>query len=134
MSEPQNLYSEKTASAPWFVSLGARQIFNLVGIGIFLSVSLIWNAALQQRRIILDEMEQRSILLGQSLSGACSLPYLLGDMKALNFILSRAQGIQDVVTVALLNRDGATELQEGDKTPIPKEPVANTFKVWRSPD
>ncbi len=131
MNKPGEPSMKKTPASPWFVSLGARQIFNLVGIGIFLSVLLIWNAALQQRRVILDEMEQRSILLGQSLSGACSLPYLLGDTKALKFILSRAQAIQDVVTVALLNRDGGAEFQEGDPAPIPKEAVPGAFKVWR---
>lgn len=131
MNSPEERMMAKEATSPWFVSLGARQIFNVVGIGIFLSVLLIWNAALQQRRIILDEMEQRSILLGQSLSGACSLPYLLGDMKALKFILARAQAIQDVVTVALVNKDGGTELQEGDEAPIPKEAIPGAFKVWR---
>jgi signal transduction histidine kinase len=95
----------------WFSGLTFRYLVQSVAVGLFLSVLLIGNAAFQQRRTVFREMEQRGAVLGESLASACSLRYLLGDTEAVRFILDRAKNIEDVVSIALLDRTGRLEMQ-----------------------
>jgi len=97
----------------WRFGLAPRYLFHLVGVGAFLSLLLIWNVSSQQRRVVLDEMERRGLLLGESLAGSCSLPYLHGDLKTIKYILSRAENIPDVESLVLFNSDKSPELKMG---------------------
>ncbi|MGQ0645097.1 MAG: sensor histidine kinase [Elusimicrobiota bacterium] len=98
--------SAAASKAARYAGLSFHYILQLLAVGALLSVLLIGQAFVQQKRAILKEMEQRGVLLGESLAGACSLPYFMGDGEALRFIVLRAGQLEDVVSIALLDSRG----------------------------
>ena len=97
----------------WRFGLAPRYLLQLIAVGALLSSLLIWNVSSQQRRVVLDEMERRGLLLGESLAGSCSLPYLHGDLKTIGYILSQSKEIPDVESLILFNADHSPDLMVG---------------------
>jgi len=104
----------RTFLQKWRFGLTSRYLLHLIFVGITLSVLLVWTGSFQQRRTFFHEMEQRAILIGQSLSGACSLPYLYGDLSAVRQIFFQTKSVQDVESIALLDQKGQMEMQFGE--------------------
>lgn len=118
----------------WYFGLALKYILHLAAVGLLLSVLLIWNAMYQQERSILREMEQRGRLLGESLSNSCSLPYLLGDMDAIQYILSRSYEIQDVIAITLTDAEGHVDIkigEQGTKEVLNRIVDFNELSVWK---
>ncbi len=117
-----------------FLSITTRYLLHLSGAGAFLSILLIWNASYQQKQIVLKEMEQRTLLLCESLGNASSLRYFLGDTKAIRYLFDKAIEIQDVSSILLIDKKGAVEIQSGSMsggyTPQNILETKNT-SVWR---
>lgn len=105
-------------------SLAWTYVLQLVAVGAFLSLFLIGNASYRQRKTVYNEMEQRGLLLGESLAGACSLPYFFGNMDAVRFVLNRAAHIQDVWCIALLDATGRLEMSAPPNGPREAPPSA----------
>lgn len=97
------------------LSLGPKYLVYLIGVGVLLSVLLVWNASIQQEKSVLLEMEEKGRLLGESLAGATSLQYYLGNLNNVQDILNRYKKIQDVISIRLKNRDGVNVLDTGEK-------------------
>jgi signal transduction histidine kinase len=116
------------------VGLTFRYLLHLVGVGAFLGILLIWSATSQQKRTVFEEMEQRGVLLGESLADACSLPYNFGDLKTVQYLLSRAKNFQDVVSIALLSKSGGLELHVSKSIPLieslPKISESEDLTYW----
>jgi signal transduction histidine kinase len=108
-----------------YFGLASRYLLHLAVVGLILSLLLVWNMSSRQNRIIFHEMEQRGVLLGESLAGACSLPYLLGDMKTVNYILGQAQEIQDVAYISLLDPKGNPVLALSGAPANKRNPLRN---------
>jgi len=97
----------------WLMGLTFRYILQLVGVGLFLSGLIIWNASSRQKDTVFEEMRQRATLLGQSLAGATALPHFFGDRDTLTYVLKSAGDIQDVVYIALVNPEGQPDIVVG---------------------
>ena len=117
-----------------FLSLTFRYVLHLAGVGAFLSILIIGYASFQQKRIVLREMEQRAHLLCESLAGASSLRYFLGDLTAIRYIFASAKEIEDVTSITLTDPKGAVEIHSGlsDEALNVSEIIGTEkTKVWR---